>query len=213
MPNVDAGVAVHRLYVEPLYKPIKQKKQTFSEDKGEAIREEVNNFLGADAIRELLFPTWLANVLLVPNPNGTWWMCTDFTSINKTCPKNCYPLPNIDLSGRIVKWAIELSEFDLRYKSRMSIKAQALADFVVECTHGPVKEAPELIKLRGLAGEEHIHIRMDSQLPDGHVKGNFKIDGTRERLVGVPEKGLEIGQTFLISSYGASAEREESGGK
>ncbi|GAA0154389.1 hypothetical protein LIER_12384 [Lithospermum erythrorhizon] len=33
---------------------------------------------------------------------------------------------------QIVKWAIELSEFDLRYKSRTSIKAQMLADFMVE---------------------------------------------------------------------------------
>ena len=37
-------------------------------------------------------------------------------------------------SGRLMKWAIELGEFDIRYKPRMAIKAQALADFVVECT-------------------------------------------------------------------------------
>ena len=37
-------------------------------------------------------------------------------------------------SGRLVKWAIELGEFDIKYKPRTAIKAQALADFVVECT-------------------------------------------------------------------------------
>ncbi|GAA0150358.1 hypothetical protein LIER_37105 [Lithospermum erythrorhizon] len=83
MPGVDPIVVVHRLYVDPHYKPIKQKKRTFSEEKGEAIRE-------------LLFPTLLANVLMVPKPNRMWWMCIDFTSINKACPKDCYPLPNID---------------------------------------------------------------------------------------------------------------------
>ncbi|GAA0165053.1 hypothetical protein LIER_20552 [Lithospermum erythrorhizon] len=58
-----------------------------------------------------------------------------------------YILENPSKLGRIVKWAIELSEFDLRYKPNTSIKAQALADFVVECTNRPNEEAPELINL------------------------------------------------------------------
>ncbi|GAA0168612.1 hypothetical protein LIER_23288 [Lithospermum erythrorhizon] len=96
MPGVDPTVAVHQLYVETHYKPIKQKKRTFLEKKGEAIREEDDKMLGEDAIRELLFPTWVENVVLVPKPNGTWQMCTDFTNINKACPKDFYSLSNID---------------------------------------------------------------------------------------------------------------------
>ncbi|XP_074346529.1 uncharacterized protein LOC141685318 [Apium graveolens] len=37
-------------------------------------------------------------------------------------------------SGRLNKWVIELGEFDIKYKPRTSIKAQALVEFVVECT-------------------------------------------------------------------------------
>ena len=37
-------------------------------------------------------------------------------------------------SGRLIKWENELGEFDIKYKPRTTIKAQALADFVVECT-------------------------------------------------------------------------------
>ncbi|XP_074352110.1 uncharacterized protein LOC141691272 [Apium graveolens] len=37
-------------------------------------------------------------------------------------------------SGRLIKWAIELGEFDIKYKSRTAIKHHALTDFVVECT-------------------------------------------------------------------------------
>ncbi|XP_074377893.1 uncharacterized protein LOC141719413 [Apium graveolens] len=48
------------------------------------------------------------------------------------------PMKNIlhtpKASGRLVKWEIELGEFDIKYKPRTTIKAQALADFVVECT-------------------------------------------------------------------------------
>jgi hypothetical protein len=35
-------------------------------------------------------------------------------------------------NGRLIKLAKELGEFDVKYKPRMAIKAQALADFVVE---------------------------------------------------------------------------------
>ena len=37
-----------------------------------------------------------------------------------------------DVAGRMVKWAVELSEFDIKYKPRGPIKGQIFADFVVE---------------------------------------------------------------------------------
>ncbi|XP_077241592.1 uncharacterized protein LOC143882069 [Tasmannia lanceolata] len=39
-----------------------------------------------------------------------------------------------DTSGQLVKWAVELSEFNIKYLARLAIKAQVLADFVAECT-------------------------------------------------------------------------------
>ena len=43
-------------------------------------------------------------------------------------------LYKLETLGRLVKWAIELSEFDIRYKPRTSIKGQVLADFIMEFT-------------------------------------------------------------------------------
>lgn len=36
--------------------------------------------------------------------------------------------------GRLIKWSMELSEFNITYRLRLAMKAQALADFVAECT-------------------------------------------------------------------------------
>ena len=37
-----------------------------------------------------------------------------------------------DASGRLLKWVVELSEFDIEYHLRSAIKGQVLADFIVE---------------------------------------------------------------------------------
>jgi hypothetical protein len=43
-------------------------------------------------------------------------------------------LNNREATGKIAKWAIELSMYDIVHKPRTSIKAQALSDFVAEWT-------------------------------------------------------------------------------
>ena len=39
-----------------------------------------------------------------------------------------------ETSGRLMKWAIELSEFDIKYKPKTAIKGQVLTDLVMEFT-------------------------------------------------------------------------------
>nr|XP_023875028.1 uncharacterized protein LOC111987544 [Quercus suber] len=40
----------------------------------------------------------------------------------------------LEATGRLIQWVVELSEFDIKYQPRHSIKAQALADFIAEFT-------------------------------------------------------------------------------
>ena len=62
----------------------------------EAVEEEEDRLLEARAIREVPYPTWLSNTVVVKKKNGKWRVCVDFTSLNKACPKDNIPLPKID---------------------------------------------------------------------------------------------------------------------
>ena len=97
MGGIDPTVITHRLNVSPSFKPIKQKRRSFTPKRQKAINEEVNKLLQAGAIREVEYPEWLANVVLIKKANGKWRLCIDFTDINKACPKDSFQLPRIDL--------------------------------------------------------------------------------------------------------------------
>jgi hypothetical protein len=47
-------------------------------------------------IKEVKHPEWLANPILVKKKNRKYKMCVDYTSLNKACPKDPFPLPRID---------------------------------------------------------------------------------------------------------------------
>ncbi|KAK0601660.1 hypothetical protein LWI29_026175 [Acer saccharum] len=51
-----------------------------------------------------------------------------------------------EVSGRLTKWAIELSEFDVEYLPRTAIKAQAVADFVAEFTEPSIEVARMMVE-------------------------------------------------------------------
>ena len=58
--------------------------------------DEVSKLLVANFSREVYYPEWLANVIMVKKANGKWRMCVDSTDLNNTCPKDSFPLPRID---------------------------------------------------------------------------------------------------------------------
>ena len=49
-------------------------------------------------------------------------------------------LHKLETSGRLMKWVLELSKFDIRYKPKTAIKGQALADFIMEFTPAELAE-------------------------------------------------------------------------
>jgi hypothetical protein len=96
MPGIPREVIEHRLKINPDARPMSQKPRRQSVERQDFIRKEVRKLLDAGFIEEVHHPKWLANPFIITKANGKLRMCIDYTSLNKACPKDPYPLPCID---------------------------------------------------------------------------------------------------------------------
>jgi hypothetical protein len=98
MPGVPTELVEHALNVDPKARPIKQPLWRFDEPKRKAIVAELHMLENAAFIREIKESTWVSNPVIIPKKNTeVRWVCVDYTSLNKHCPKDPFPLPCIDL--------------------------------------------------------------------------------------------------------------------
>ena len=95
-PGVDPSFICHRLNVNPAVPPRRQIPRRPSKEHAEAVRSEVAKLKQAGAIKEVFYPQWLANTVVVKKKTGKWRVCVDFTDLNKACPKDPFPMPKID---------------------------------------------------------------------------------------------------------------------
>ena len=93
MLGISSKIIQHKLNVNPERKSVQQRRRAFTPERDQVVTEEVTKLLTACFIREVYYPDWLVNVVLVKKANGKWRMCVDFTDLNKACPKNSFPLP------------------------------------------------------------------------------------------------------------------------
>ncbi|GKA38003.1 reverse transcriptase domain-containing protein [Tanacetum coccineum] len=100
MTGIPRVITEHSLDTYPYIEPKVQKKSSLDPDRRKVVTDEVNEWLKADIVRRVRYPTWVANPVLVKKVNGRWRMCIDFKDLNKACPKDLYPLLEID-------WKIE----------------------------------------------------------------------------------------------------------
>jgi hypothetical protein len=77
--GVNRDVIEHSLNVDPTVRPRKQKLRKMSDDKAEGARNKIKRLLSARVIREVTYPEWLDNIVMVKKANGKWRMCIDFT--------------------------------------------------------------------------------------------------------------------------------------
>ncbi|GJS76425.1 reverse transcriptase domain-containing protein [Tanacetum coccineum] len=96
MTGVPRHIAEHRLNVREGCLPIKQKKRGQAPERNKVIPEEVEKLIDAEIMKEVHYHSWLSNPFMVKKHDGSWRMCVDFKDLNKACPKDGYPLPEID---------------------------------------------------------------------------------------------------------------------
>jgi len=98
------------IYKEARY--VSKKKRKLGEERCLAAKVEAEKLLKARFIEEAHYTTWLSNVVLVKKSNGKWRMCVDYTDLNKACPRDTYPLPNINRLDDVVVSNKVLNFFD-----------------------------------------------------------------------------------------------------
>ena len=94
-PGVDQDFICHYLNVNASAVPKKQPPRCSSREHSEAIKGEVLKLKRARAIKEVFYPKQLANTVVVKKKTRKWRVCMDFMDLNKACPKDPFPLPQI----------------------------------------------------------------------------------------------------------------------
>ncbi|XP_019267709.1 PREDICTED: uncharacterized protein LOC109244987 [Nicotiana attenuata] len=82
MTGIPMEVAVHKLSLDPNVPPVRQKKRLTAEARNKFVKEEETRLLNIGSIREVRYPDWLANVVVVPNKNKKF--CDHLTHLQET---------------------------------------------------------------------------------------------------------------------------------
>jgi hypothetical protein len=93
MPGIPREVIEHHLKIYPDARLVQQNPLKQSVERQNFIRDEIKKLLDASFICEVHYLRWLANPVVIPKVGGKLWMCIDYTSLNKACPKVPFPLP------------------------------------------------------------------------------------------------------------------------
>ena len=94
--GVDPSFICHHLNVNPSIAPRKQPARRPSKEHANVVRDKVMKLKKAGAIKEVFYPEWLANTIVVKKKSEKWRVCVDFTNLNKACPKDLFAMPWID---------------------------------------------------------------------------------------------------------------------
>ncbi|CAL2260077.1 unnamed protein product [Prunus armeniaca] len=65
MPGISPDVISHRLSINPVVRPVRQKRCAYDPERYEAMKAEVDKLSTIGFIKEVDYPTWLANVVML----------------------------------------------------------------------------------------------------------------------------------------------------
>ncbi|GJT19059.1 hypothetical protein Tco_0877765 [Tanacetum coccineum] len=122
MTGVSRHIAEHRLNVREGCSAVRQKKRGQAADRNQAIQEEVRKLVEAGIMKEVHYHDWLFNPVIVKKHDDNWSMCVDFKDLNKACPKDGYPLSEIDWKAGLILTNLEGMEFTYALRFRFDAR-------------------------------------------------------------------------------------------
>ena len=96
MSSIDTSIFKHEIWTYPDARPIRQKLRPVNPRKAAAVKAEVEKLLKFIFIYPIALTEWVSNPVPVDKKQGTIHVCTNFRDLNKSCPKDNYPMPFID---------------------------------------------------------------------------------------------------------------------
>jgi len=232
MPGIDPDFLCHHLTMDPKVRPVRQRRRKFNEERRLVVQKETKKLLSAGHIREIQYPDWLANVVLVKKANGKWRMCVDFIDLNKACPKDSYPLPSIDAlvdSASGCKMLSFLDAFSGYNQIKMHPRDECKTVFMTETCSYCYKVMPFGLKNTGATYQRlmdkvlapmlgrNVQAYVDDMVVTSHERGRHTADLeelfatiSKYRLKLNPEKcvvGVEAGKFlgFMLTERGIEA--------
>ncbi|KAM2187963.1 hypothetical protein FF1_029878 [Malus domestica] len=97
MPALDPVINVHHLVVKPGTRPIKQTQRRYRSELIPQIEAEIDKLIEACFIREVQYPKWISNIVIVLKKSGQIRVYVDFRDLNDACPKDDFPLLIIEI--------------------------------------------------------------------------------------------------------------------
>lgn len=97
MPRLDPNLVMHHLSLPLGIKLVKQKLRKMHPQIALLFKVELQKLLDVGFIRPMDYAEWISNLVPVSKLDGNVGIYTDFRDLNKACPKDDFPLPNIDI--------------------------------------------------------------------------------------------------------------------
>nr|GEU33215.1 reverse transcriptase domain-containing protein [Tanacetum cinerariifolium] len=176
--------------------------------------KEIKEWIKVGIVRPIQYSTWISNPVLVKKVDNTWRMCIDFKNLNSTCPKDCFPLPKIELKIESVMgfpFKCFLDAYKEYHQIQMSKEDEEKTDFYTDQgTYCYTKMSFDLEnaretyqRLKNREGHDHGHSENLRQLEEGQHEVESK-----EVLV-QGKRGNFLGYTVTLEGIRANSKKKK----
>ena len=152
----------------------------------------------AGAIKEVFYPEWLANTVVVKKTSEKWRVSMDFTNLNKACPKDPFPMPQInqlvDATASHPRMSF-LDAFQGYHQILLALEDQEKTAFVM-----PIRNYHYNVMSFGLKNARSTYQRMMTRMFEPQLGKNIKIyvDDMVVKSKVVSEHLEDLGGTFNV---------------